>query len=120
MKVVNVNYSQCDAYIGRPNKAHSTKYTLFGNPYTHLTGFTSAQFIVGSRDEAVDKYREYFLDRLLTDEYFFLCFMDLVENLNIETLGCHCAPQRCHGEILAEIISLYRKELCFHVNVNDI
>ena len=111
MKVVNVNYEKCDAYIGRPNKNHSTVYTIFGNPYTHLTHKTSAQYIVASRDEAVDKYKIYFLDRLLNDEYFFNCFMCLVLNLNIQTLGCYCAPKRCHGDVLLEMILFYRKEL---------
>ena len=118
MKVVNVKYVKCDAYIGRPNKTHSSVYTIFGNPYTHLTGHTNAKFVVATRDEAIDKYREYFLDRLLTDEYFFNCFMCLVENLNIETLGCHCAPLRCHGDILAEMITLYRKEMKLEVKQN--
>jgi uncharacterized protein DUF4326 len=72
-----------DVYIGRPSK--------WGNPFSHLPN-TSARFRVATRDEAVDAYAQYICEtpRLLAD----------MHELRGKTLGCWCAPQRCHGDVL--------------------
>ena len=50
--VVHCKKSPYDVYIGRPSK--------WGNPFTHKQdGKTLAKHIVGSRDEAVEAYREW-------------------------------------------------------------
>lgn len=78
MRVVNVRKENCDTYIGRPSK--------WGNP-----------FVIGrdgTRAQVIEKYREYIRGR-----------PDLVEDLRQfagKTLGCHCAPLPCHGDVLLE------------------
>jgi len=87
--VVNKNKEQYDIYIGRGSK--------WGNPFTHIKDRdTKAEFIVNSRKEAIDKYREYILnnDELLKD----------LPELKDKKLGCYCFPKSCHGDILVELL----------------
>lgn len=90
--VVHCKREKYDVYIGRPSK--------WGNPYTHKQdGKTLAKFIVGSRAEAVEAYREYIVNgegkHLLND----------LHELKGKVLGCWCKPLSCHGDILAELVS---------------
>lgn len=75
-----------DVYIGRGSK--------WGNPFTHKQG-TQAQFIMGSREEAVQAYREWIQTQphLLAD----------LHELKGKVLQCYCAPKACHGHVLAEL-----------------
>lgn len=77
-----------EVYIGRGSK--------WGNPFSHKTG-TLAQYIVGSREEAVDKYRRWILDQtnLLLD----------IPELFDKTLVCFCKPKECHGDVLVDLVN---------------
>ena len=84
-RVVHCKKEMYDVYIGRPSK--------WGNPFSHKEG-TLAKFKVSTRDEAVQKYREW----LLTQP-------DLIQSLpelRGKVLGCWCKPLKCHGDVLAE------------------
>lgn len=75
--VVNVRFEKYDVYIGRGSK--------WGNP-----------FIIGKdgdRNEVCDKYEAYLAKNkeLLKD----------IHELKGKRLGCYCAPERCHGDLLA-------------------
>jgi hypothetical protein len=73
-----------DVYIGRGS--------IFGNP-----------FIIGedgTREEVVNKYREYFYNRINTDASFRLAVL----SLNGKRLACFCAPKSCHGDIIKEYL----------------
>jgi hypothetical protein len=88
-KIVHCNKEPYDVYIGRPSK--------WGNPYTHHADKeTLAEFIVETRDEAIQKYKEYILNNepLLND----------LHELDGKTLGCWCKPNSCHGDVLIELI----------------
>lgn len=90
--VVHCKKEEYDVYIGRPSK--------WGNPFTHLQDkSTKAQFIVATREEAIEKYREWILKQpeLLND----------LKELKGKTLGCWCKPQACHGDILVELINTH-------------
>jgi hypothetical protein len=87
-KVVHCKRDAYDVYIGRPSE--------FGNPFSHKAG-TRAQFIVASRDEAVDKYRIWLFEAMKSDP----AFQAKIASLAGKTLGCWCSPQRCHGDVLA-------------------
>jgi hypothetical protein len=78
--VVHCKRSRFDVYIGRPSK--------WGNP-----------FVIGrdgTRQQVIDKYRAWILAR-----------PDLIaaaqSELRGKVLGCWCAPNPCHGAVLAEI-----------------
>ena len=56
--------------------------------------------IDGTRDEVIEKYRKYILEKLNSDAVFkkqLLC-------LKGKTLGCWCKPEPCHGDVLLEIL----------------
>jgi hypothetical protein len=77
-----------DVYIGRPSP--------WGNPFTHRSSGTQAEFVVGTRDDAVQAY-----------EIWLLAQPELVakakRELRGKTLGCWCSPKRCHGDVLARV-----------------
>ena len=78
-KIVNVYKDDYDVYIGRP--------IIYGNPY--IIG------IDGDRDKVINKFEIYFNNRIKTDHYYKKRVL-LLKGL---TLGCYCAPQKCHGDI---------------------
>ena len=72
-------------YIGRPSR--------WGNPY--VIGRD------GDRGEVIAKYRKYVLGALHEEH---LSIQSLRRDLRGKTLVCHCAPEPCHGDVLAEIV----------------
>jgi hypothetical protein len=87
-KVVHCKKEEYDYYIGRPSK--------FGNPYSHIPYGTVAQYIVDTREEAIQRFEEWFLAQ-----------PELVKaakkELKGKTLGCWCKPLDCHGDVLLRI-----------------
>lgn len=79
-KVVHCKKEPYDVYIGRPSD--------WGNPY--IIGQD------GSRDEVIDKYKEYLLNNPV--------LMSRLPELKNKTLGCWCKPKRCHGDVIVEIL----------------
>lgn len=105
-RIVHVNKEPYDVLIARPSK--------WGNPYTHIADReTLAEFVVSSREEALQKYREYLLGNKE--------LMDSILELDNKVLGCWCIkdsnnppyPYVCHGQIILEIIGQikFRKTL---------
>jgi hypothetical protein len=86
-----------DVFIGRPS--------LYGNPYSHMSN-TAALYRTSSRDEAVNKYREYILNRRQHDDAFAQSLNDLANKAKQGdvNLVCYCHPLRCHGQILKELL----------------
>lgn len=80
-KVVNRRNAEFEVYIGRPGP--------FGNPF--------AIGADGTRDEVIEKFRFWFY----APEQHFLRDRAIRE-LTGKVLGCYCAPQACHGDVLAE------------------
>ena len=89
-RVVNKYKESYDIYIGRGSK--------WGNPFTHISdNKTKADFVVVSRDEAIESYRNWILNQpqLLKD----------LHELKGKTLGCFCKPKECHGDVLVELVN---------------
>lgn len=84
--------SDRNVYIGRGSP--------YGNPFSHLEQ-SAAEFEVSTREEAIQKYREYLLSR-----------PDLLEKLKElkgKRLGCWCMKKGsteyvCHGQVLLELL----------------
>ena len=92
-RVVNIRNEKCDVKVCRG--------TPFGNPFTHIPKqYTKAEFQVKNRQEAIDKYREYFYDRIENEPEF----LDEVLRLKDKVLGCYCSPLPCHAEIIAKFL----------------
>jgi hypothetical protein len=89
--IVNKNSENYDVYIGRPSK--------WGNPFTHIKDKeTKAEYIVSSRSESIEKYREWITHG---DGQYLL---DDLHELKGKTLGCWCKPKSCHGDILMQLL----------------
>ena len=85
--VVNRKNSRYDEYIGRPGP--------FGNPFRIGDD--------GDRSEVLEKYRVYFYKiykKLKNKE-----FRESILGLKDKVLGCWCAPERCHGDVIAEYLN---------------
>jgi uncharacterized protein YebE (UPF0316 family) len=78
MKVVNINNESCDVLICRPSK--------WGNPFK--VG------VDGTRTEVIALYKEYIYNSDLYND---------LDELEGKTLGCHCKPKACHGDVLVEL-----------------
>lgn len=89
-KVVNIFHDQYDVYIGRAGKG---KEGYFGNPFV----------LRGDRGSTIEKFKEYFYNRINTD----IEFKQRVESeLLNKRLGCFCKQKMrdvpCHGDIYIE------------------
>lgn len=101
--VVNSRNTGSGVYIGRP--------TVFGNPFTHIKDRnTLAEFICESRDEAVDKYEEWFYKELGRNKQLEQELKNLIERYKRSGelyLRCWCAPKRCHGDVIKKYIESF-------------
>lgn len=79
-RVVHCKKEPYDVYIGRPSK--------WGNPYKIGPD--------GTREEVIQKYEQYLLrnNELLSS----------ISELRGKVLGCWCAPNKCHGDVLVEFV----------------
>lgn len=99
-KVVNLRYQPYDVYIGRPGKGQDGYY---GNP--HFIGFCPYCKRYHNREDCLEKYREYFYNRLQTD----VIFKERILALKGQTLGCFCKPDLCHGDVIAHYLDNYEQ-----------
>ena len=79
-RVVHCKRQPYDVYIGRPSP--------WGNPYRIGVHGTRAQCIEAYRDELLRDPKR--LARVRAE-------------LRGKTLGCWCAPEPCHGDVLLEV-----------------
>ena len=80
-RVVNKRRELCDVYIGRPS--------IWGNP-----------FVIGrdgTREEVIEKYRTYIISG--AGRHLLASLPELVG----KRLGCYCAPEACHGDVLVSL-----------------
>jgi hypothetical protein len=82
MPIVYCTKKKFDVYIGRgPN-------SVWGNPFEIGKD--------GTRDEVVEKYRQWLLQQPV--------LLEEIHKLHGKTLGCWCHPwQNCHGKVILEI-----------------
>jgi Domain of unknown function (DUF4326) len=86
-RVVNKNKTdEFDVYIGRGSP--------WGNPFAigHGEG--------PNRAEVIEKYREYFNEKIAKDE----SFRKGVLGMKGLRLACFCKPEACHGDVIAEYL----------------
>jgi len=89
-RIVNAHRDGYDVLIARPGP--------WGNPYSHEPDAT-ALYTVGSREEAIDLYREWLRARVRSGEPG---LVEALAGLQGLRLGCYCAPLPCHGDALAD------------------
>ena len=79
--VVHRKKEKFDVYIGRPSK--------WENPFKIGPD--------GTREEVIEKYRKWLFEERPD------LVADAKKELPGKLLGCWCAPEPCHGDVLAEI-----------------
>lgn len=82
--VVHSKRDRYDVYIGRPSK--------WGNPFAIGRD--------GTREEVIEKYRAWLLGQPE--------LLAALPELKGKVLGCWCAPQACHGDVLVELANALR------------
>jgi hypothetical protein len=78
---------------------------ILSNPYTHINDKqTKAMFVVPTKEEAIERYSHYY-DVMYGKNIEFTKIIDEIyakyrrgEDIY---LGCYCAPEPCHGNIIA-------------------
>lgn len=93
--VVHCKREPHDVYIGRPSK--------WGNPFSHLAD-TRALINVATRKESVEMYHAWLEGRL--QQIIDIdppSIQEIKAELKGKILGCWCAPQACHGDVLSKI-----------------
>lgn len=91
-------------YIGRKGVVF-----IDGKRYPPYTSRFANPFKIGkhgTREEVLLKYREYIVDKMDRDEIF---RRDVLK-LKGKRLGCWCCPEKCHGDILLQLIEEHGKE----------
>jgi hypothetical protein len=77
------------------------KSSIFANPYKITTSET--------RDTVIKKYRQYILKKIYTETEYQKQFSELKKSVETQgkNLGCWCKPEKCHGDVLLELIEKY-------------
>ena len=80
-------------YIGRGS--------VFGNEWSHRPG-TKATYRVRTRQEAIDRYREWLHATLADSTAVTVAFNKLLTEARTSAvmLLCYCAPHPCHGDVI--------------------
>lgn len=88
-RVINRRTHSFDEYIGRGS--------IWGNPYTveHY-----------GRDKCIEMYEVLIRRKLEQDPTLVTKLMALQGKV----LGCYCKPQKCHGDVLVQLIEEYGNE----------
>ena len=73
-------------YIGRACHYVGVSASAWANPYSVKKY---------GREEALRLYKTYVQENLI----------DRLEELRDKTLGCWCSPEKCHGDVLLELLS---------------
>lgn len=92
-KVVNLKSEAYDIYIGR---AGYGKNGFFGNP--HPIGYCLLCRTQHDRVSAIAAFKKDFINNVETDPEFRAAVLALKD----KTLGCFCAPESCHGDVIKE------------------
>lgn len=87
--VINLTIQDGDVYIGRGS--------IWGNPFKIDPD--------GTREECIEKYRDYIIDRLLAEDGL----AEELMKLDGKRLSCYCKPEACHGDVLVEIIEFIKR-----------
>ncbi len=83
-RVVNKYKEEYDVYIGRGS--------VWGNPFKIGAD--------GTREEVIEKFRLYLWEQIKVGK---IRKEHLIE-LDSKRLGCFCAPQACHGDIIVKAV----------------
>ena len=95
IRVVNVRYEKCDFYVGRG------RGSVLGNPYK-VKPFGPYEGV-----KAVELYRSWLQERIADGDEQVCGALDRIDQAARKgpvSLGCWCAPEPCHAEVIAEVL----------------
>ena len=94
--------------------------SILGNPFTHKElGKTKAIFRVRNREEAIERYSDYFDQQYAHNKEFKALVDEIFEKYKSGEeiyLECYCAPLPCHGDVIAEKL----RERVLREKINEI
>lgn len=88
-KVVKLGYNN-GRTLARSGAVRVDRQSRWGNPFV--------MGVDGDRDQVCDLFAKYAVWRLSIQP-------DWLDDLRGKDLACHCAPLRCHGDFLLELIN---------------
>lgn len=90
----------CDVYIGR---------AMTQGGWALATSEWANPFKIGTmtRDEVIIAYQDMICKKIRDDP----STIDKLHQLRGKMLGCWCAPEPCHGDVLARMAEMSREEL---------
>lgn len=94
-RVVHCRREAYDVYIGRGDDPSTGRPGEWGNPYSHRPSRVPG--VIGSRQEAIRSYRIWLWEQIRSGRIS----LEKLAALHGKRLGCWCAPDPCHGEVLA-------------------
>lgn len=95
-RVVHCKQDDYEVYIGRGRCPRTDRPGEWGNPYSHKASKVPGVIVVGSAQEAVERYER----RLWAQIKAGKVSVDALAALHGKTLGCWCMGV-CHGAVLA-------------------
>jgi hypothetical protein len=88
--VVHNLHDDFDVYIGREMPDRGIRGSKWGNPFIMLDNGDA------ERERVIATYRDWIVTQAE--------LMGSLEELRGKRLGCWCAPRRCHGDVLVELL----------------
>jgi hypothetical protein len=89
-----------NVYIGRKGVVfiEGVRYPPQNSPWSNPFKLSASV----TREQCIEKYREYIIHKIQTDN-----LVNELLTLKNKNLGCWCAPEPCHGDVLKELIDEY-------------
>jgi Domain of unknown function (DUF4326) len=95
--VVHCKRAPYDVYVGRGRDPRTGEPGEWGNPYSHRPSRVPGVIVVDTVAEAIERYRAWLWRQARTGRIE----LQALAALEGRALGCWCAPEPCHGEVLA-------------------
>jgi hypothetical protein len=108
-----------EIFVGNKSKGHTGYYcgrpSPLGNPFKIGAD--------GDRDMVVDNYAVYLLNNYRNSSKIKICIdrlVDYVIKYEKYTLVCWCSPDRCHADVIAELVKQLLEERGYDVRITKL
>jgi hypothetical protein len=97
------------------NSIYVGRGSVLGNPYTHHQDReTKAHFIVSSREESIELYKKYLIEKIEQKDESICSELNRIYTIAKKEdvhLACYCKPKSCHADVIKEMVeSKIKKE----------
>lgn len=105
MSGIHVYNITTEEHVGT-NVFYCGRGSILGNPWTDIKDKeTKAQYVVKTREEAIDRYSHYFDVMCSSNLKFERAVNDIYKAYKAGEdvyLGCYCHPKACHCDVIVE------------------